>query len=362
MHKEEKYTARSRTAGRSPRRSESGRSTGGVEVIRRRDILAVFAGVLAPWPLAAIAQLSDRVRVIGVLIGLPEGDPEIPERVTAFEMGLRDFGWAQGRGIRIHYRFAAESDGLRTAAKELLALQPEVIVAGSTFVATALLRETRMVPIVFVTAADPVGDGLVASLARPGGNATGFTNSVSSMSGKWLELLKEIAPSVERVAIMFNPASAPTGGSYFLVPFETAAASIAVKPIAMPVHSVADVEPALATLGREPGGGLIVMPDIFTTVNRGLIIAQAAQQRVPAIYSTPQFAADGGLIAYGPDLLDLHRRAPSYVDRILKGAKPTELPVQSPAKFDLVINLKTAKALGLSVSPILLARANDLIE
>jgi putative ABC transport system substrate-binding protein len=330
--------------------------------MRRRDILAVFAGALAPWPLAAIAQLSDRARVIGVLIGLPEGDPEIPERVAAFEMGLRDFGWAQGRSIRIHYRFAAESDGIQTAAKELLALQPEVIVAGNTFVATALLRESRTIPIVFVTAADPVGDGLVASLARPSGNATGLTNSVSSMSGKWLELLKEIAPSVERVAIMFNPASAPTGGAYFQVPFETAAASIAVKPIAMPVHSVADVKPALTTLGREPGGGLIVGPDNFTTVNRGLIITQAAQQQVPAMYSTPQFAADGGLIAYGADLLDLYRRAPSYVDRILKGAKPTEFPVQSPAKFDLVINLKTAKALGLSVSPIMIARANELIE
>jgi putative ABC transport system substrate-binding protein len=224
------------------------------------------------------------------------------------------------------------------------------------------LRETRTIPIVFVTAADPVGDGLVASLARPGGNATGLTNNVSSMSGKWLELLKEIAPSVERVAIMFNPASAPTGGAYFLTPFETAAASIAVTPIAMPVHSVADVARAFATLGREPGGGLVVMPDIFTTVNRALIIAQAAQQRVPAIYPIPQFAADGGLIAYGADVLDLHRRAPSYVDRILKGAKPAELPVQSPAKFDLVINLKTAKALGLSVSPLLIARANELIE
>jgi putative ABC transport system substrate-binding protein len=325
--------------------------------VRECDVATSWLFLPALWPRAVIA-LSDRVRVIGVLIGLSEGDPEVPERVAAFEMGFRDFGWAQGRNIRIHYRFAIESDGLRTAAKELLALHPEVIVAGNTFVATALLRQTRTIPIVFVTASDPVGDGLVASLARPGG----FTSSVSSMSGKWLELLKEIAPSVERVAIMFNPASAPTGGSYFLVPFETAAASIGVKPIVLPVHSVADVEPALATLRREPGGGLTVMPDIFTTVNRGLIIAQAAQHRVPAIYSTPQFAADGALIAYGPDLLDLYRRAPSYVDRILKGTKPTELPVQSPAKVDLVINLQTAKALGLSVSPIMIARANDLIE
>jgi putative ABC transport system substrate-binding protein len=182
------------------------------------------------------------------------------------------------------------------------------------------------------------------------------------MGGKWLELLKEIAPKVERVAIMFNPASAPSRGSYFLPPFETAAASIAIRPLPMPVHGAADIMPALAALGREPGGGLIVMPDTFTFVNRGLIIAQAAEQRVPAIYPFRRFAADGGLIAYGTDLLDLYRRTPFYVDRILKGAKPAELPVQSPVKFELVINLKTAKALGLTVSPLMIARANEVIE
>jgi putative ABC transport system substrate-binding protein len=302
------------------------------------------------------------MRVIGVLIGLSEGDPDIPERVAAFEQGLQDLGWVEGRNLRIHYRFGADSDRLQDSAKELLSFQPELIVAGSTFVVSAILGETRTVPIVFVTASDPVGDGFVASLARPGGNATGFTNSVSSVSGKWLELLKEIAPNLDRVAIMFNPASAPSRGSYFLLPFETAAASIAIKPLPMPMHSAADIEPALAGLGREPGGGLIVMPETFTTVNRGLIIAQAAEQRVPAIYAVRRFATDGGLIAYGADLLDLYRRTPFYVDRILKGAKPAELPVQSPAKFDLVINLKTAKALGLTVSPLMIARANEVIE
>jgi putative ABC transport system substrate-binding protein len=241
-------------------------------------------------------------------------------------------------------------------------LRPELIVAGSSFVVSAILGETRTIPVVFVTASDPVGDGFVASLARPGGNVTGFTNSIASMGGKWLELLKEIAPGIERVAIMFNPASAPSRGSYFLPPFEAAAASIGVKSLAMPLHSVADIEPAIAALGREPGGGLIVMPDNFTTINRALIIAQAAEQRVPAIYSVRFFATEGGLIAYGADLLDLYRRVPFYVDRILKGAKPAELPVQSPAKFELVINLKTANALGLAVSPLMIARANEVIE
>jgi putative ABC transport system substrate-binding protein len=329
--------------------------------MKRRDVLAVLACALAPWPLSAIAQPNDRVRGIGVLIGLAEGDPEIPQRVAAFEMGLRDFGWVPGRNIRVDYRFATDADRLHVLAKELISLQPEVLVAGSTFVTAALLRETT-IPIVFVSAADPVGDGFVASLARPGGNATGFTNNIASMGGKWLEVLKEIAPSVERVAIMFNPASAASRGEYFLQPFETAAASIGVKALAMPVHSGADIEQALASLGREPGGGLIVMPDNFTTINRGLIIAGTARQQVPAIYPLPQFANDGGLIAYGADLLDLYRRAPFYIDRILKGAKPAELPVQSPTKFDMVLNLKTAKALGLTVSPIMIARANEVIE
>ncbi|HEY7301104.1 MAG TPA: ABC transporter substrate-binding protein [Xanthobacteraceae bacterium] len=330
--------------------------------MRRRDVLAVLVGALAPRPLTAFAQPNDRLRTIGVLIGLSDGDPEISQRAAAFEMGLRDFGWTPGRNIRVEYRFAADADRLQALAKELISLQPEALVAANTFVTAVVLRETRTIPVVFVSASDPIGDGFVSSLARPGGNATGFTNSIGSMGGKWLELLKEIAPSVERAAIMFNPPSAPSRGEYFLKPFETAAGSIKVKALAMPVESGADIERALADLGREPGGGLVVTPDNFTTVNRRLIIAEAAKHRVPAIYSTPQFASDGGLIAYGTDLLELYRHAPFYIDHILKGAKPADLPVQSPTKFEMVINLKTAKALGLAVSPIMIARANEVIE
>jgi ABC-type uncharacterized transport system substrate-binding protein len=329
--------------------------------MRRRDVLAALAGALAARPFPAAAQ-SERGRVIGVLIGLPEADPEIPQRVAVFEAGLRELGWTVGGNIHVQYRFSPEADELQRMTKELIGLKAEVLVAGSSFVAARVLRETRAIPVVFVTASDPVGDGFVNSLAHPGGNATGFTNSIASMGGKWLELLKEVAPTVRRVAILFNPTSAPARGAYFLEPFEAAAASIAVKPSAMPVHSVVEIDAALADWGSEPGGGLIVMPDNFTTINRGRIIAQAAQQRVPSIYTTPQFAFDGGLIAYGADLLDLYRRAPSYIDRILKGAKPADLPVQSPTKFDMVINLKTAKALGLTVSPLVIARANEVIE
>ena len=330
--------------------------------MRRREVMAVLAGALAFWPRLGAAQPAERVRVIGVLIGLAETDPEISARRAVFEQGLRDLGWVEGRNIQTHYRFADETDRIEVLAKELVSLQPDVIVASSGLVVFALLRETRTTPIVFVTTADPVGDGFVASLARPGRNATGFTNNLSSMGGKWLELLKEIAPRVERVAIMFNPGTAPSGGSYFLPPLEAAAASIAVKSLAMLVRSAAEIEPALEALGREPGGGLIVMPDNFTSVHRGLIVAQAAKHRVPAMYPFRQFATEGGLMSYGADLLDLYRRVPSYVDRILQGAKPADLPVQAPAKIDLVINLKTAKALGLTVPRLLIARANEVIE
>ncbi len=330
--------------------------------MRRREVLALLASVLAYWPLRAIAQTAERVRIIGVLFGLAENDPEIPGRVAAFEQGLRDLGWTEGRNIQIHYRFATETDRLQASAKELVLLPADVIVASSSPVVVALLRETRTMPIVFVSAADPIGDGFVASLARPGGNATGFTNNVASMGGKWVELLKEIAPGVERVAVMFNPATAPNGGSYFLQPVEAAAASIAVKSRGMPVHSAVEIAPALAAFGSAPGGGLIVMPDNFTTVHRGLIVAQAAQHKVPAIYPFRQFAIDGGLMSYGADLLDLYRRTPAYVDRILKGAKPTDLPVLAPAMFDFVINLKAAKALGLTVSRFMIARANEVVE
>jgi len=329
--------------------------------MRRRDVLAFLAGVGFVGPIAAFAQQPERVRVIGVLAGLAEGDPSHPPRIAAFEQGLRALGWGAGN-LRIHYRFADGPDHLPTLAKELVELQPDVIVAGSGFVVPALLRETRTLPIVFVTAADPVGDGYAASLARPGGNVTGFSNNLATMGGKWLELLKEIAPAVGRVGILFNPATAPASGSYFMPTLETAAVSLAVKPFPARVASPADIESALAAFERQPGTGLIVMPDNFTSMHRKLIVAQAARNRVPAIYPFRYFATDGGLISYGADLLDLYRRVPSYVDRILRGAKPSELPVQAPTKIDLVVNLKTARDLGLTVPRIMLARANEVIE
>jgi ABC-type uncharacterized transport system substrate-binding protein len=328
----------------------------------RRDLLALLAGVGAQWPVAAVAQQPERIRVIGVLIALGEGDPNHPPRIAAFEQGLRELGWNDGRNIRIHYRFAAGADQLPAPAKELVDLQPDVIVAGSGFVVQALLRETRTIPIVFATAADPVGAGFAATLVRPGGNTTGFSNNLATMGGKWLELLKEIAPAVARVGVMYNPATAPISGSYFLPTLEEAAVALSARPFAMHVGSPEDIDREVARLGRERGAGLIVVPDNFSAIHRKVIIAAAARHRVPAIYPYRYFAAEGGLIAYGADLLDLYRRVPSYVDRILRGAKPSDLPVQMPAKIDLIVNLKAARDLGLTVPRIMLARADEVIE
>jgi putative ABC transport system substrate-binding protein len=325
--------------------------------MRRRDVLALLAGAAVCWPIVAVPQ----PRSIGVLIGLAEDDPEIPARVAAFEQGLSELGWTE-RNLRIQYRFAAEADRLQVLAKDLVGLQPDVLVASSGFVVSALLRETRTIPIVFVTATDPVGTRLVESQTRPGGNVTGFANNIASMGGKWLELLKEIAPSVARVAVMFNPATAPASESFFMPPFEAAAASLGVVPSAMPIGSPADIDSALAAFGREPNSGLIVMPDNFTSVHRRSIVTQAARHRMPAIYPIRYFATAGGLMSYGADLVDLYRRVPTYVDRILKGASPADLPVLAPAKVDLVINLKAARELGLTVPRIMLARAEEVIE
>jgi putative ABC transport system substrate-binding protein len=330
--------------------------------MRRRDVLAFLAGVGLHGSSLAVAQQPERVRVVGILIGLAEGDPSHPPRIALFEQGLRDLGWQEGRNIQFHYRFAGGPDQLQVFAREIVQLQPDVIVAGSGLVVLALQRETRAVPIVFATAADPVGDGIAASLVRPGGNATGFTNNLATMSGKWVELLKEIAPAVRRVAVLFNPNTAPAGGSYFMPAFEAAANSLSVRPQSIPVVDPAGIERALAEFGRESDGGLMVMPDNFTSIHRATIVAQAGSHRIPAIYPFRYFATDGGLISYGADLLDLYRRVPAYVDRILKGALPADLPIQSPAKVDLVINLKTARALGLVVPRIMLARADEVIE
>ena len=328
--------------------------------MKRRTVLGLIAGALLLWP--APAQAAERVRVVGVLIALAESDPEIPHRVAAFEAGLRDFGWIAGRNVEIRYRFAADVNQLQRAARELVASAPDVIVASSGFAVFALLRESSTISIVFVTTSDPIGDGFVTSLARPGGNATGFTNSLSSMGGKWVELLKQAAPGLKRAGIIFNPETAPSKGAYFLPSFKAAAKSHAVTPLAIPVRSPEEIDSALAMFGRELGSGLIVMPDNFNTVHRRLIVAQSTRQRMPAIYPFRYFAADGGLMSYGADLVDLYRRTASYVDRILKGAKVMDLPVQAPTKFELVVNLKAAKALGLALSRNILARANEIIE
>jgi len=335
---------------------------GEAKIMRRRDVLSLLGGALAPWPLWAEAQQVDRVRVIGVMIGFSESDPGTALRIANFEQGLRELGWIKGRNIQIHYRVAAEREALQAHARDLMALQPDLIVAGSGYVVSALLQETCTLPIVFVTSVTPVADGYVSALQRPGGNLTGFSNSIPSMGGKWLELLTAIAPGVARVSIMFNSERAPRNSSFFLPQVEAVAASLAVEPIATPVRSPAEIESVLADVGRDEAQGLLVMPDHFMSVHRALIIEQAARLRLPAIYPFRYFATEGGLMACGPDMFDLYRRTSVYVDRILRGAKPADLPVQEPTKVDLVVNLRTAEALGLSVPRIVIARASEVIE
>ena len=331
--------------------------------MRRREFITLLGGAAA-WPLAARAQQSERVRRVGALIaGAAESDPQSRARVAALLEGFAQRGWSEGRNLRIDYRWVGtDPDSIRVVAAELVATAPEAIFAHSTPAATGVLQATRNIPIVFASVSDPVGDGIVAGFARPGGNITGFTNVEASMGGKWVEILKELAPAVTRVGFLFDPTTAPGGGSYFLRPFEAAAPSFNVKPIAIPVEDVADVERALASLAAGANGGLIVNSDIFTARNRVAIITAAARHRVPAIYPFAFFTDAGGLVAYGTDIPDLWRRAASYLDRILRGEKPADLPVQAPTRFQLTINLKTAKALGLEVPPMLLARADDVIE
>jgi putative ABC transport system substrate-binding protein len=330
--------------------------------IGRRAFVAVMGGAVAGWSAATPAQQTRRTRRIGVLIGLAN-DTEAQARVRAFEDGLGHAGWMVGQNLRIDYRFAAgDAADMRMLANELVELGSEVILAHSTPVVAALMQATRTVPIVFVVVADPVGSGFVSSIRRPGGHVTGFTNFGSTIGGKLLTVLKQIKPNLTRVALMFNPDTDANGGLFYLRPFEAAAPFFRVAPIATKVHVPTEIERSMADLGREPGVGLVVMPDNFTTVHRHLIISLAARYRLPAIYPYRYFADDGGLMSYGIDVIDLFRRASSYVDRILKGEKPGELPIQAPTKFELVINLRTAKALDLTVPRILLAGANALIE
>jgi putative tryptophan/tyrosine transport system substrate-binding protein len=329
--------------------------------MRRREFIAGL-GSVAAWPVAARAQQPDRVRRIGVLMGWDENDPEAKAFLSGFTEGLAEAGWMDGRNARIEIRWAANVDRIQPLAKELVDLQPDVILASTTSVTAAIQRETRNIPIVFAGPADPVGAGFVASVARPGGNMTGFSNMEAAIGGKWLQLLTEIAPAVKRAAIMFNPDTAPYGSTYFLPPFEAAARSLQVEPVAAIVHADADIEAVITALGREPRGGLIIMPDNFLTAHRATIISLAARNNVPAIYFLSVFARDGGLLSYGPDRVDIMRRSAVYVDRILRGAKPADLPVQMPVKFEMTFNVKTAKALGLTVPQSILLRADEVIE
>ena len=331
--------------------------------MNRRGFTLLVGGVAAGWPLAARAQQPDRMRRIGVLEAFAESDREGQDRAAAFREGLQKLGWAEGRNIRIDTRWARPGDAESTErfAKELVALQPDLILSYSTPTTAALVKQTRTIPIVFANISDPVGSGFVASFPRPGGNVTGFTNMEPTMAGKWLELLKEIAPRVARVAMLFNPATA-TYAEYWLKPFKSAAGPFAVEAIAAPVHDASELESVVAAQAREPNGGLIVMPDTFPLDHRAQLTSLAARYRLPAVYPYRVFAELGGLLAYGNDRLDNYRRAATYADRILKGEKPSELPVQFPVKFELVINLKAAKALGLDVPVQLQQRADEVIE
>jgi len=303
------------------------------------------------------------MRRIGVLMGYAESDPEAKGFFTGFMQTLADLGWIDGRNLQMNVRWAPGSvDRMRSFAKELVELQPDVILANSTPVTAALQRETRTIPTVFAVASDPVGSGFVASLARPGGNITGFSIAEPSLPGKWMELLMEITPGLQRAAMMFNPDTAAYVSSYYLPSFEAAAQSLKVAPITARVRSDVEIETVITSLGREPGGGLLVMPDNFMTIHRAQIISLAARNNVPAVYQLPVNVRDGGLLSYGADFADVFRRAASYVDRVLHGTMPSELPVQMPTKYIIALNAKTAKALGLTVPPTLLTRADEVIE
>jgi putative ABC transport system substrate-binding protein len=328
--------------------------------MRRRDFITLLGGAAA-WPLAARAQQGDRVRRIGVLMSLDEDYPGAKPNVSAFTQALADLGWTDGRNVRIDLRWAGpDINRIRALAQELVGLQPDIILATSTPVTVAVQRETRTIPIVFTNLSDPVASGLVPRLDRPSGNVTGFAILEASLGGKWLELLSEIAPGLKRAAAMFNPDTAPV--SALMPSFETAARSLKVAPIIAPVHGDEEIETAIIALGREPGGGLVVMPDDFMAAHHAPIISAAARSNVPAVYWQSRQARDGGLLSYGVDQVDIWRRAATYVDRILRGEKPADLPVQFPTKFEMVVNRKTAKALGLAVPPSILLRADEVIE
>jgi ABC-type uncharacterized transport system substrate-binding protein len=328
--------------------------------MKRREFITLLGGAAA-WPLAARAQQGDRMRRIGVLMNTTADDPEGQARIAAFHQGLQESGWTLGRNARIDVRWGAfDADSSHRYATELVALVPEVVVVSTSAAMGALQQMTRSVPIVFVNLVDPVGAGYVESLARPGGNATGFTSFEYGLSGKWLELLKEIAPSVTRAAVLRETAVAAGVGQYAIIQAVAPSLGIELRPIDL--RDRGEIERGVVAFARGPNGGLIIVGSPSAVVHRDLIITLAARHRLPAVYPYPYFAHSGGLVSYGPDLVPPFRRAAGYVDRILKGEKPANLPVQAPTKYELLINMKTAKALGLTVPDTMLARADEVIE
>jgi ABC-type uncharacterized transport system substrate-binding protein len=332
-------------------------------MIRRREFITLLGGTAAAWPLAAKAQQPERMRLVGVLSNIPEDDAAMKARFAGFRQELERLGWLQSRNVHIETRFGAVTpEQIRASAKVLVALQPDVILANAPHVARELQQASRTIPIVFAAVSDPIGAGLIASLARPGSNLTGFQNYEATITGKWLAMLKEIAPSVQRAALIGNPYSYTTDFDYFLKAAVSAAQSLAIDVVPIRVESAADIERAIETFAHQPNGGLVLPPDATTIQNRDLIIGLAARHRLPAVYSFRFFVTGGGLMSYATDLVDQYRRAATYVDRILRGANPADLPVQAPTKYETTINLKTAKALGLAVPSGLLVAADEVIE
>jgi putative tryptophan/tyrosine transport system substrate-binding protein len=330
--------------------------------MRRREFITLVGSAAVSWPITSHAQQLDKTRLIGVLMAYAESDSTAQSEVAAFRGALAKLGWTEGSNFRIELRWGnADPDRIRTLAKELVDLRPDVILGQTTAVTGALARETRTIPIVFVNVGDPIASGFAASLARLGGNITGLTVETPAQGGKWVQLLKEIAPRTVRMALLFNPATV-VPLQFFMSSIQAAASSLAIQISNAPVHAKDEIEGVIAAQARNPGGGLIVTPDPFNVANRELIITLAARYGVPAIYYNSVFRESGGLITYGADFVEQFRHAPEYIDRILKGAKPANLPIQAPTKFELVINLKTAKALDLEVPPLLLGRADEVIE
>jgi len=330
--------------------------------MRRREFIRLVSGAVAAWPFAARAQQPERLRRVSVLLGVPENDPETNSRLRAFRLGMRDAGWIEGRNVHIEYRYAGtDRDAIKKHVGELIRLAPDVILANSTPVMTLLRPATNTIPIVFVVVNNPVGQGFISNLAHPGGNVTGFSFIEPEIVGKWIDLLRDVKPDLSQVALMYNPDTAAYYDAY-LRSFKALPQQSKVEVDAAPVRSAADIEQAVAELARDQRTGLIVAADIFNVAMRGVILQSTEQHRVPLIAPYRQFAVEGGLMFYGPDTADIFRRSSSYVDRILRGESPGNLPVQSPDKFELVVNLKTARALGLSVRESFLQLADEVIE